>query len=159
MTESFDLTVPLDGNGTAPLTLNQRLHWAEKARRTRIVRDAVAWRARAAKIGRREHVVVQLHYVPPDRRQRDPSNLMATQKPAVDGLVDAGVVPDDIPAYVTELQPVIHGPIGGGVARMWLQVRPAEPPDLSDQVRIAIAEDVRFDRTEDARDRYEEGTS
>jgi crossover junction endodeoxyribonuclease RusA len=149
MTGDFELKVPLIPGKTGdapPLTANQRLHWAEKNRRTQMVREHVAWRAREAKVGAQEHVVVQLHFVPPDRRHRDPANLTATQKPAVDGLVDAGVVPDDTPRYVTELMPVIHEP-SYGVTRMWLVVRPVS---VSAEDRAAIAEDTRFDRTQDA---------
>jgi hypothetical protein len=35
-----------------------------------------------------------------DRRRRDPCNYGDTAKPCIDGLVDAGVVPDDSAAYV-----------------------------------------------------------
>lgn len=149
----FELRVPLIPGKTgdaAPLTSNQRLHWAEKARRTAMVRGHVAWRARQAKVGAQAHVVAQLHFVPPDRRRRDPSNLTATQKPAVDGLVDAGVVLDDTPQYVTELMPVIHQP-SYGVARMWLAVSVG----VSREDAAAIAADVRHERTEDAATREE----
>lgn len=152
LNEPVKLHVPLVADKPA-LTANQRLHWAEKARRTAMVRNHVAWRARQARLTEQAHVVVQLHFVPPDSRRRDPSNLAPTQKPAVDGLVDAGVVKDDTPQWVTELMPVIH-PASFGVARMWLEVRPA-PPDLSDEDRHAIAEDALFDRTRDAADRRE----
>lgn len=116
----FDLKVPLV-NEKPPLSANQRLHWRAKADRTATVRESVAWRAKQAGVRPQMHVIVQLHYAPQDRRRRDPSNLMATQKAAVDGLVDAGVVPDDTPLFVTELMPVIHEP-DGGAKRMWLRV-------------------------------------
>ena len=41
----------------------------------------------------RARLVVEIAF--PDRRRRDPHNYMATVKPIVDGLVDAGVLPDD----------------------------------------------------------------
>jgi crossover junction endodeoxyribonuclease RusA len=116
----FDLKVPLLDE-KPPLTANMRLHWHEDAKRRRVVREAVAWAAKAEKVRPQMHIVVGLHYAPQDRRRRDPSNLMATQKPAVDGLVDAGVVPDDTPQFVTELMPVIHAP-DGDAKRMWLRV-------------------------------------
>lgn len=145
--EVFSITVDLV-DGKPPLSLNDRLHWGEKFRRTSAIRNGIGWQAKAAKIGRRDHIVVQLHFVPPDRRRRDPSNLMATQKPAVDGLVDAGVVRDDTPQYVTELMPVLHEP---GSPRMWLEVRPAPGPLTPDDLRW-IAEDVRHERAADAAD-------
>lgn len=150
----FELPVPLLVDKPY-LTANQRLRWSEKARRTRKVRDAVAWRARQARITPQSYIIVQLHFRPNDKRRRDPANLMPTQKPAVDGLVDAGVVPDDTPKYVGELMPVIHEP-NGWPASMWLVVatrvlRPA--PELSAGDLAAIDEDVRMERTADAADR------
>ena len=96
---------------TPPLTANQRLHWAAKARLTADVRRTAMLLARAAHLPRDcEHVTVALHYTPRDRRRRDPSNLMPTQKAVVDGLVDAGLVADDTPDYVTETSPTIDPP-------------------------------------------------
>lgn len=40
-----------------------------------------------------------------DRRARDPHNYFATVKPVVDGLVDAGLWPDDTPEWVTTTEP------------------------------------------------------
>lgn len=120
---AYDLAVPLV-DGKPPLTANMRLHWSADAARRKAVREAVGWAARAAKVRPQRHIIVGLHYAPQDRRRRDPSNLMATQKPAVDGLVDAGVVPDDHPMWVTELMPIIHPP-DGGEQRMWLRIEVA----------------------------------
>lgn len=97
---------------TPPLTANQRLHWAAKARTTADVRRTAMLLARAAKLPQGfEHVTIELHYTPRDRRRRDASNLMPTQKAVVDGLVDAGLVPDDTPEYVTETIPTIDSPV------------------------------------------------
>lgn len=117
----FEVDVPMIGNPPAPpLNSNDRYHWAAKSQRSKIVRQRVAWSAKALKLGRVPRIAVGLHYRPGDNRRRDPSNLMATQKPAVDGLVDAGLVPDDTPAYVTEHVPVIHP--GPGPRRLWLRI-------------------------------------
>lgn len=148
--EVIDLPVPLLRDRPA-LSSNQRLHWAEKARRTAMVRQAVAWRAKQHKIGQQEHVVVQLHFVPRDQRRRDPSNLTATQKPAVDGLVDAGVVKDDTPEWVSELMPIIH-PTELGGARMWLAVSVGVTRPLSEEARRWIAEDTSHARAADAQE-------
>jgi crossover junction endodeoxyribonuclease RusA len=147
----FELPVPLIVD-KPPLTANQRLHWAEKARRTRKVRESVCWRARQQMMTPQSYVIVQLHFRPNDKRRRDPANLVPTQKPAVDGLVDAGVIPDDTPEYVGELMPVIHEPTGWP-ASMWLAVsvrvlRPA--PQLSAADRAWIAEDSKAERAQDA---------
>lgn len=108
-----------------PLNMNQRLHWARKAKLTKAIRTEAFIRCRAARIPRAKHLTVQLHYQPRDNRRRDPSNLMPTQKALVDGIVDAGVVPDDTPQYVTETIPTIHPAIKGEPGRMWLTVNVA----------------------------------
>ncbi|KGF17384.1 crossover junction endodeoxyribonuclease RusA superfamily protein [Corynebacterium freneyi] len=116
-----------------PLTANQRLHWAAKARITADVRRTTMLLARAAKLPRdREHVTVALHYVPRDRRRRDADNLVPTLKAACDGLVDAGLVPDDTPDQMAKHMPVIDppqreapGPRGG---RLYLTITEGEQP-------------------------------
>lgn len=115
----YAIAIPLRGN-KPPLTANQRLHWAEKMRRTKAIRAAVRSRARNAGIPPSAKMTVQLHYAPGDRKRRDAPNLVATSKPAIDGLVDAGVVPDDNDNYVTETMPKIHP--GPGERRLWLTV-------------------------------------
>lgn len=103
-----------------PLNANFKLHWREKGRRTRTVREVVATRAKVAKIPPLEHITVTLHYQPGNAQRRDPGNLMPTSKPAVDALVDAGIVPDDTTEFVHENIPVIHP--GPGTRRLWLEV-------------------------------------
>lgn len=117
----YEVEIPLHLN-RPPLNHNYRLHWREKAKRTVVVRSLVYLNARHRKLPKGvEHITVQLHYAPGDRRtRRDGPNLTATSKPAIDGLVDAGIVPDDTAEFVTELMPVIHP--GPGVRRMWLTV-------------------------------------
>lgn len=106
---------------TRPLSLNDRMAWPVKARLTRGVRNAVAAHARALKVPALPHVHVQLEYTPRDARRRDPDNLWATAKPAIDGLVDAGVVPDDTTVYVCRHEPVIEAKDPAVVgARLWL---------------------------------------
>lgn len=116
----YEIELPLV-HGNAPLTLNQRLHWAEKNRRTELVRDCVHWQA--AKLGAHDHATVHLHYATGDRRRRDQDNLVATLKPAIDGLVKAGLIVDDTPRHVTWVPPVIHA--GPGDRRIWITVEVA----------------------------------
>lgn len=76
------------------LTANQRLHWAEKSRRTRNLRAIARYAAHATApiLGPADlHVLIEW----PDRRRRDPDNWAPTVKALVDGLVDAGILPDD----------------------------------------------------------------
>lgn len=95
---------------TPPLTLNGRQHWATKARGVREVRGTVATLAKVLHIPACQRIHIELHYVPRDGRRRDQDNLVATLKPCIDGLVDAGIVPDDSPEYVTWVPPVIDPP-------------------------------------------------
>ncbi len=118
-----------------PLTLNQR--WPSRQAKDSAVaevRRSVGWVARAARLGRHDHVTVELHYRPGRAGIRDVDNLVATLKPACDGLVDAGLVADDDPAHMTKLMPVIHSALkttGAGERRLWLQITPGPPPALT----------------------------
>lgn len=104
-----------------PLNANQRLHWATKARTTKTVRDVTAITARGARLPKAERITVQLVWVVTNKRRRDSDNTYPTFKAMCDGLVDAGIVPDDTPEYMTKLGPVIrHEP--GGTARIELEV-------------------------------------
>lgn len=108
--------------GSPPISANQRLHWAQKAKIVKQVRHESAMRARSAGWGPQQHITIHLTYQPRDNRRRDPSNLMPTQKALVDGLVDAGIVPDDTPEYVTETIPSILPAEKGAGGAMWLDI-------------------------------------
>ena len=129
---TWEIEVPLvlDGTGRRlpkrPLTTNVRLHWRRRAECVKTIREIVAVRARSVvRIPPQEHITVQLRFSPGDKRRRDAPNLTATQKPAVDGLVDAGIVPDDTARYVTELMPVLV-PSAPRERRLWLVVQSDE---------------------------------
>jgi hypothetical protein len=98
------------------LTMNQRLHWAQKAKLTARWREAT-WAAvmdaygggRGDRDSYRVRSVVQL--VLPVRSlkiRRDPHNWFPTVKACVDGLVDAGLWPDDTSEYVVTVEPRFH---------------------------------------------------
>lgn len=82
---------------------NARLHWAEKARRTRHVRIAAAWEARRAGITGHRRVTVAAHIGYPRAGRADPSNAAPVVKAALDGLTDAGVWPDDDSEHVVSV--------------------------------------------------------
>lgn len=90
---------------TRPLTLNDRLHHQARARVVADLRQSTAWAAKGARVPRLEAARVQLEVTPPDRKKRDVDSLVATSKPAVDGLRDAGVIDDDSPDDVDHLMP------------------------------------------------------
>lgn len=109
------------------LNLNGRLHWAARSR------DVKAWRT-AAKVGAlvdlgapsaRAHppCTVTIELPVKDNRRRDPHNYVATLKAVIDGLVDAGVWPDDTPDYVTTTEPVLTV----GARKVRVTLTPREP--------------------------------
>lgn len=108
-----------------PITLNQRGHPKARAKGVRAVRDRAALLAVALHIPPLHALTAELHYVPTDNRTRDPLNLTATLKALEDGLVDANLVPDDNPRYVTSVMPVIDPPERPG--RLYLIVRELHP--------------------------------
>ena len=79
------------------LNANERLHWAEKARRTRIWRHA----AHGAVLGQHRglaftvpvRIVVTIHK--PRAGRYDATNWAPTGKALIDGLVDSGLLEDD----------------------------------------------------------------
>lgn len=78
-----------------PLSMNDSEHWAPQARKRKEVRTTTALLARQAGIPHLETCEVRLLWCVSNRRRRDRGNMQATLKPAVDGLVDAGVIEDD----------------------------------------------------------------
>lgn len=86
------------------LTANGRYHWAERARRSRRIRWSAGLEARLA--GLRPvpgPVAVTVTVTYPRRGRRDPENYAPSWKPAIDGLVDAGVLPDDDSTHVVQV--------------------------------------------------------
>lgn len=84
------------------VNLNQRLHWAVKAKMTRAWRNAahVAARHANAPTGL-ERVRITAHIHKTTNRAYDAHNLMPTLKACVDGIVaDYGLCPDDTNAHV-----------------------------------------------------------
>lgn len=95
---SFDWPKP-------PLSLNDRpRHWAARGAQVARVREQAAelCRERIAdgSLDVLEPVVVTLVWYAPTRAKRDSDNPVATLKPVCDGLVDAGLVPDDTPEWM-----------------------------------------------------------
>lgn len=123
---NIDIPIPMIQTGARkwaiPLSLNYRIHPLEKYRRERDIKNHVAIYAHHVilpKHGPQQHITTQLHYHPGDNRHRDPDNLIATSKPAVDGL-KGHLIPDDDPRYCTQLMPAIHP--GKGTQLLYLRV-------------------------------------
>lgn len=96
-----------------PLSMNgQRRGPHAHARKVKEYRRLAAYLAIQAKIPPLDRIVVELHHAPRHQRRRDPMNLVATLKPVEDGIVDAGVIPDDTPQYSIPTVPIIDEPTG-----------------------------------------------
>ena len=100
----LELVLPLEATNLL-LSENGRGHWRERARLSRYWRTLTQIEARSL-INRgtwprlqRAHITVTISW--PDRIRRDPANYTLTAKPIVDGLVDAGLLPDDDHEHVT----------------------------------------------------------
>ena len=109
---------------SVPLSLNDRQVWAVKAKAVKAWRGAAWGLARNQRIPPCRRITVELLYVPRDDRARDPLNLVASLKACEDGLVDAGIIPDDSSAFHTSVMPVItrKGPPRPGGNRIWLVI-------------------------------------
>ncbi len=77
------------------LTSNQRLHYYARSSRVRSIREVAAATARLTRAPHLTRARITITIAFPDRRRRDTHNLMPTAKAIVDGLVDAGLLPDD----------------------------------------------------------------
>lgn len=117
MARSWRIELPL----TKPLSLNDRQHHYRRYRDQQAVKNAVILLCRTLRIPPLERVHVVLHYAPRDKRRRDSDNLVATLKPCCDGIVAAGVVPDDTPQYLIWAPPMIEAPTGRQ-GSLWLVV-------------------------------------
>lgn len=81
------------------LSPNSRFHWRAKARAVAHYREACGWAGKEAlqslppafRGPLSPPVRAEVTFLVPNRQRRDPDNLMASLKPAWDGLVDAGL--------------------------------------------------------------------
>lgn len=90
---AYELTFPWP---SPPLSMNDRKHWADRAKITKRMRTEAAWRATAARLPHLPRIRVSLVWWVKDQRRRDGGeNLAPTVKALIDGIVDAGVVDDD----------------------------------------------------------------
>lgn len=84
-----------------PLSLNKRMNFHKEAAWKRQIKGDVMLLARAAKLPKDlPRVLVQLVWTPSVKRDRDTDNPVPTMKPAIDGLVAYGLVPDDNARFV-----------------------------------------------------------
>lgn len=97
---------------TPPLSINteRRLHWAARRRELDPWKTTTFWTARQANLRRAVAgcpAAVTVALPVRGHHRRDPANYYPTVKAIVDGLVLAGVWPDDTPDWVTVNEPVL----------------------------------------------------
>ncbi|MFF0481942.1 hypothetical protein [Streptomyces sp. NPDC004435] len=113
------------------LTSNQRLHHMAACRAQRRLRQEAAETARARGLPKLERAAIFYVLHPrPIKRNRDPGNWSVSAKAYVDGLVDAGLLPDDNSTHLAGPYPEIGPPVPSGGARMSLvivELTPIEP--------------------------------
>ena len=116
----LSLTKPLSMNDSPSVSRGARM---ARANQIKELRAEVKAKAKDTPIPACRKVRVTLVYEPRDNRRRDSINLVATLKPVQDGIVDAGVVPDDTPQYMESPLPLIDYKRGGGKpGRLWVAV-------------------------------------
>lgn len=108
-----------------PLTKNRvrRMHHHAEAKVRKGIVEAVTWIARA-NVHPVESANVILHWRMPDKRRRDGDGAAPTLAACIDGLVLAGVLPDDSWAEVPFSGVQCHPPEPGQPGAMWLELSP-----------------------------------
>ena len=140
MTEPFTITVP--GPLGENLGQNYRGHWNKKAKATKVAR--LRWAMEAASMSDEPLLLDSVRLTitaylcrrrpkqdSPDyltsktgARPRDPDNLVAMMKPAIDGLKDAGLYLDDTAEHVAIGEPHIWDVVTFGQERVEILVEP-----------------------------------
>lgn len=75
---------------------NARVHWAAKARATKLAKSEAAWWAKAAgaKPIKANVLSVSITFFPPDKRRRDVDGMLASIKAYIDGIADVVGIDD-----------------------------------------------------------------
>ncbi len=102
MAETYRVAIPAP---TTWMNANQRsAHWSARSGPTKAWRAAAGLYAKRAKVPALGKAAITAVVHRADRRMdADAHNRYPTVKAAVDGLVDAGVLPDDCDRYLTSL--------------------------------------------------------
>ena len=110
-----------------PLTKNavRRMHHHREAKERKAIKEAVALLARDA--DPYDKAIVILHWRMADKRRRDGDGAAPTLAACIDGLVAAGVLPDDSWQYVRHSGVTCHPPEPGSPGALWLAIDHAIP--------------------------------
>jgi len=109
------------------ITHNMRLHWAQRAERTRWLRQVAKLKARHLAPLQEASIHAMIHS--PTARGGDIDGPAPTIKALIDGIVDAGVLPDDSPKHLKFLTHSRGQPTGKpGIYAITLRVSDVNPP-------------------------------
>ena len=110
-----------------PWTMNtsrgRTAHWAQEAARTRDWRTAFGLLAFAEGVPPLERVHITVHHECRTARLADCGAIAPAAKAAVDGLRDAGIIPDDDPRHVLSL--TFTAPRKTGVDALTIEIEEA----------------------------------
>lgn len=84
-----------------------RSHWSKSAEQKKTYTDMVYWCVKKAHLPKMQRVKVRITWFE-SNAQRDPDNIHAGVKFIMDGLVLAGIIPNDTQRYVAD---IFHDPI------------------------------------------------
>lgn len=93
------------------LTQNDKMHWAARSRVTKQLRRlgyVIGREGRGVDVLCLQRARVEFEFAYPDRRRRDRHNLAPTVKALMDGLIDAGLLPDDSDRFLDGPHTIIN---------------------------------------------------
>jgi hypothetical protein len=96
---AFTIEIP---SRTILLNANDRMHWRRRNDHTQNLRNIAHQLAIIRRIPKLQRATITGFLDTPDDRRRDPANWHPTLKACIDGIVSAGVLPDDSAKYVTD---------------------------------------------------------
>lgn len=108
--------------GTLLINANQNMHWRDKAKLVKTIRQTAWTIARRDKLPQleRAHVIYVFHPDTTGTRRRDSGNWSPSAKAAIDGMVDAGVLPDDNHERLLGPDPRIGPPVPRSQLVLWI---------------------------------------
>ncbi len=111
MAREYLIRLPWPARDLSP---NARVHWTKRAKAAKKARaDAMLLcQAQGCRMLQCDRLTVEITFYPPDNRPRDTDNMLASLKPALDGLADASGVDDSLWHYgIARGEPIKGGSV------------------------------------------------
>ena len=108
--------------GTLLINANQNIHWRDRSKLVKALRQTAWAIARRDKLTalQRAHIAYVFHPATKSDRRRDSGNWSPSAKAAIDGLVDAGILPDDNHTRLLGPDPRIGDPVPRSQLVLWI---------------------------------------